>query len=129
MEILKTLIWIVQMISAVAIVVLILIQHGKGAAAGATFGSGGGSNSLFGASGSSNFLSRTTAIFATVFFVTTFVLVFLSGGGRIGDLGVVANVGNASPEVVESITNQSTNINVNSGIESTKINLKNEIPQ
>jgi preprotein translocase subunit SecG len=92
MAILKTLIWIVQMISALSIVVLVLLQHGKGADAGATFGSGGGSGSLFGASGSSNFLSRTTAIFAAIFFITTFTLVFFSSSGRFGDLGVMAGL-------------------------------------
>lgn len=90
MEILKTVIWIVQIFSAVAIIVLVLLQHGKGADAGATFGSGGGSGSLFGAAGSSNFLSRTTAIFATIFFITTFALVMLVSNGRVGDAGIMA---------------------------------------
>lgn len=92
MEILKTLIWTVQMISAVSVVILVLLQHGKGADAGATFGSGGGSGSLFGASGSSNFLSRTTAIFAAIFFVTTFALVLFSSNGRVGDAGIMAGL-------------------------------------
>jgi preprotein translocase subunit SecG len=92
MTILKTIIWIVQMISALSIVVLVLLQHGKGADAGATFGSGGGSGSLFGASGSSNFLSRTTAIFAAIFFITTFSLVFFASSGRFGDTGVMAGL-------------------------------------
>jgi preprotein translocase subunit SecG len=65
----------VQIITAVAMIVLILIQHGKGADMGAAFGSGS-SGSLFGASGSANFLSRTTAILATVFFVATMALAF-----------------------------------------------------
>src|SRR5437016_14655151 len=55
---------------------LVLLQHGKGADVGAAFGSGA-SGSLFGASGSANFLSRTTAILAVVFFLTTFVLAYL----------------------------------------------------
>ena len=65
----------VQMISAVAMIGLILIQHGKGADMGAAFG-GGSSGSLFGASGSANFLSRTTAVLATVFFVATLSLAY-----------------------------------------------------
>jgi len=65
----------VQMISAVAMIGLILVQHGKGADMGAAFGSGG-SGSLFGASGSANFLSRTTAVLATVFFVCTLLLAY-----------------------------------------------------
>ncbi|MCC2644652.1 MAG: preprotein translocase subunit SecG [Burkholderiales bacterium] len=92
MAILKTLIWVVQMISALSIIILVLLQHGKGADAGATFGSGGGSGSLFGASGSSNFLSRTTAIFAAIFFISTFTLVFFSSSGRFGDGGVMAGL-------------------------------------
>ena len=92
MEIIKTLIWVVQIASAIAIIVLVLLQHGKGADAGATFGSGGGSGSLFGATGSSSFLSRTTAIFATIFFITTFGLVLLTSSGRVGDAGVMAGL-------------------------------------
>ena len=92
MEIIKILVWIVQVISAFSVIVLVLLQHGKGADAGATFGSGGGSGSLFGASGSSNFLSRTTAVFAVVFFVTTFALVLLYNSGKVGDAGVMAGV-------------------------------------
>ncbi|MGA0993058.1 MAG: preprotein translocase subunit SecG, partial [Burkholderiaceae bacterium] len=61
---------IVQVVSALAIIVLVLLQQGKGADMGAAFGSGS-SGSVFGASGSSNFLSRTTAILAAVFLTTT----------------------------------------------------------
>ena len=70
-----TIILTVQMISAIAMIGLILVQHGKGADMGAAFGSGG-SGSLFGASGSANFLSRTTAVLATVFFVCTLALAY-----------------------------------------------------
>jgi preprotein translocase subunit SecG len=56
--------------AAAALCLLVLLQHGKGADMGAAFGSGA-SGSLFGASGSANFLSRTTAIMATVFFLTS----------------------------------------------------------
>jgi len=66
---------IVHMLSAVALVVLVLLQHGKGADMGAAFGSGG-SQTLFGARGSANFLSRTTAILATVFFLTSLGLAY-----------------------------------------------------
>ncbi|WAT87142.1 preprotein translocase subunit SecG [Delftia acidovorans] len=67
----------VQMLSALGMIGLILIQHGKGADMGASFGSGS-SGSLFGASGSANFLSRSTAGLATVFFVATLALAYLS---------------------------------------------------
>lgn len=71
-----TLVLAIQIISALVMIGLILVQHGKGADMGAAFGSGG-SGSLFGASGSANFLSRTTAILATVFFVSTLALTYL----------------------------------------------------
>jgi preprotein translocase subunit SecG len=75
MSVFLTILLAVQMISAVTMVGLILVQHGKGADMGAAFGSGG-SGSLFGASGSANFLSRTTAVLATVFFVCTLLLAY-----------------------------------------------------
>jgi preprotein translocase subunit SecG len=71
-----TLILVVDVIVALCIIGLVLLQHGKGADVGAAFGSGA-SGSLFGASGSANFLSRTTAVLAAVFFLTTFVLAYL----------------------------------------------------
>jgi len=77
----------VQMLAALAMIGLILIQHGKGADMGAAFGSGS-AGSLFGASGSANFLSRTTAVLAAVFFVCTLLLAYFSharpaGGGSL----------------------------------------------
>jgi preprotein translocase subunit SecG len=75
MSVFLTILLAVQMLAAVAMVGLILVQHGKGADMGAAFGSGG-SGSLFGASGSANFLSRTTAVLATVFFVSTLLLAY-----------------------------------------------------
>ena len=65
----------VQMLTALGMIGLILVQHGKGADMGAAFGSGS-SGSLFGASGSANFLSRTTGALATVFFVATLALAY-----------------------------------------------------
>lgn len=75
MDMVVTIILAVQMISALVMVGLILIQHGKGADMGAAFGSGS-SGSLFGASGSANFLSRTTAVLATIFFASTLMLAY-----------------------------------------------------
>jgi len=75
MNVLLTIILAVQMLSALGMIGLILIQHGKGADMGAAFGSGG-SGSLFGASGSANFMSRTTAVLAGVFFVCTLALAY-----------------------------------------------------
>jgi preprotein translocase subunit SecG len=75
----------VHVLIAVAIVGLVLLQHGKGADMGSGFG-GGASSSLFGATGSANFLSRATAILATLFFVSSLGLAYLAttkprGGG------------------------------------------------
>jgi preprotein translocase subunit SecG len=72
---LTTLLIVVQVVSAISIIVLVLLQHGKGADMGAAFG-GGASGSLFGATGSANFLSRSTAAVATVFFVATLGLAY-----------------------------------------------------
>lgn len=62
-----------HIIVSIAMIGLILIQHGKGADAGASFGAGA-SGTVFGASGSANFLTRTTAVFAAIFFVTSLTL-------------------------------------------------------
>jgi preprotein translocase subunit SecG len=72
---LTTLLIVVQVVSAISIIVLVLLQHGKGADMGAAFG-GGASGSLFGATGSANFLSRSTAAVATVFFLATLGLAY-----------------------------------------------------
>ena len=73
MNILLSLILVAQVLSALGVIVLVLLQHGKGADMGAAFGSGA-SGSLFGATGSANFLSRTTAVLAALFFVATLAL-------------------------------------------------------
>jgi preprotein translocase subunit SecG len=76
MNVFSSVILAVQMLAALGMIGLILMQHGKGADMGASFGSGS-SGSLFGASGSANFLSRSTAALATVFFVATLALAYL----------------------------------------------------
>ena len=75
----ETILLIVHILVALGIIGLVLIQHGKGADAGAAFGAGaagGVSGSVFGAKGSGNFLSRSTAILATLFFVTSLSLAY-----------------------------------------------------
>jgi preprotein translocase subunit SecG len=77
-------------ITAAVLIGLVLIQHGKGADMGAAFGSGS-AGSLFGSSGSANFLSRSTAVAATIFFITSLSLTYLySRPGK--DLGVMDKV-------------------------------------
>lgn len=72
----ETLVWIVHVVTAVVLIGLVLIQHGKGADMGAAFGTGS-AGSLFGSSGSANFLSRSTAVAATIFFVTSLSLTYI----------------------------------------------------
>ena len=81
MAYLTTLLIVAQVICAISIIVLVLLQHGKGADMGAAFG-GGASGSLFGATGSANFLSRMTAGMATLFFVATLGLAYSGTAGR-----------------------------------------------
>jgi preprotein translocase subunit SecG len=76
MNTLLTIIIIIQVLSALTIIGLVLLQHGKGADMGAAFGSGA-SGSLFGATGSSNFLSKSTGVAAAIFFGATLALAFL----------------------------------------------------
>lgn len=71
----ETLFWVLHVIVAITVIALVLLQHGKGADMGAAFGSGS-SGSLFGATGSANFLSRSTAIVATLFFLTSLGLAY-----------------------------------------------------
>ena len=87
MSMLVNVILTVQILTALGMIGLILIQHGKGADMGAAFGSGS-SGSLFGASGSANFLSRTTAVLAAVFFVCTLALAYF-GNARPASTGSV----------------------------------------
>ena len=79
---------VIQVVTALIIIGLVLLQHGKGADMGAAFGSGA-SGSLFGATGSANFLSRSTAIAAGVFFVATLALSFLGSRTHSGGAGVM----------------------------------------
>jgi len=106
MQILANLILVLQLLSALAIIGLVLVQHGKGADMGASFGSGA-SGSLFGATGSANFLSRSTAVCATVFFASTLSLAYFSNhrGGASSDETVLdraAPVAASAPAAIAS---------------------------
>lgn len=92
MNTLFNLIIVAQVLSALAIIGLVLLQHGKGADMGAAFGSGA-SGSLFGATGSSNFLSKSTAVAAAIFFICTIALAHY-GNSRAAttDSGVMGRV-------------------------------------
>jgi len=86
MQIWITIVHAVQLLSALVMIGLVLVQHGKGADMGASFGSGA-SGSLFGATGSANFLSRSTAVCAAVFFACTLALAFMSSSTSMRNVG------------------------------------------
>jgi preprotein translocase subunit SecG len=100
MQVITTVLVAIQMLSALVMIGLILVQHGKGADMGAAFGSGS-SGSLFGASGSANFMSRATGVLAAIFFVCTLALAYFSGvrpvsSGSILDKAAVSAPANAA---------------------------------
>ncbi len=84
MQWLVTLVSVLQVLSAIVMIGLVLVQHGKGADMGASFGSGA-SGSLFGASGSANFMSRSTAVCATIFFACTLALAYFGNHRALAD--------------------------------------------
>lgn len=91
MELITTVVQILNVISALAVIVLVLLQHGKGADMGAAFGSGS-AGSLFGSAGSANFLSRATAFCATIFFATCLALVLITAPAqKKSELGVMGS--------------------------------------
>lgn len=94
MNVLLTILQVVQILAAIGMIGLILMQHGKGADAGAAFGGGAGSASLFGASGGANFLSRTTAVLAGLFLACTLGLAYF------GNLRTAAPSGSVLESVV-----------------------------
>ncbi|MCE1192341.1 MAG: preprotein translocase subunit SecG [Acidovorax sp.] len=100
MNVIVNLVLAVQMIAALGMIGLVLVQHGKGADMGAAFGSGS-SGSLFGASGSANFLSRTTAVLAAVFFCATLALAYF-GNARPTSSGSVLEAPVAAPAAAAS---------------------------
>ncbi len=102
----NSLLLVVQVVSAIAIIVLVLLQQGKGADMGSAFG-GGSAGSLFGASGAANFLSRSTKWAAVVFFVTTAALAYVSNRPITGNVPT-GGVMDAVPQVDRSVPNVPT---------------------
>ncbi|MCR4304782.1 MAG: preprotein translocase subunit SecG [Gallionella sp.] len=72
----ETIVWVIHVLTAVVLIGLVLMQHGKGADMGAAFGTGS-AGSVFGSSGSANFLSRSTAVAAAIFFITSLSLTYI----------------------------------------------------
>jgi preprotein translocase subunit SecG len=117
-QVLETLILILHVLASLAIIGLVLIQHGKGADAGSGFG-GGSSGTVFGSTGAGNFLTKTTTSLAIAFFVTSFTLAYFAKQKSITvrDLGV--------PQIVEQVQ-------VEAGTESSAVDLNqddSELPQ
>ena len=103
MNVILTTVLAVQMLTAIVMIGLVLVQHGKGADMGAAFGGGGGSGSLFGASGSANFLSRTTGVLAAVFFACTLALAYFGNAQpRATGSSVLENAAVVAPAPVAS---------------------------
>jgi preprotein translocase subunit SecG len=90
----------IQVLSALVIIGLVLVQHGKGADMGAAFGSGA-SGSLFGATGSSSFLSKATAVAATIFFCATLALAYLGNRHTAPSGSVMDNL--TQPKATEEV--------------------------
>lgn len=80
-----TVLLIIHILVAIGIIVLVLLQQGKGADMGAAFGAGGSSGSVFGATGSANFLSKMTAALATVFFLSSLGLTYFASHSQKAD--------------------------------------------
>jgi preprotein translocase subunit SecG len=104
----ETFVMVIHVLAAVAVIGLVLLQHGKGADMGAAFGSGA-SGSLFGVSGSSNFMSRATAFSVAVFFATSLTLAYISSH-RADNSSVLKIQGgkNTSKVVVDSKPTETT---------------------
>ena len=104
---LANLILVFHVLVAVVMIALVLVQHGKGADMGAAFGTGS-AGSLFGSSGSANFLSRSTAVCATLFFITSLGLTYYHapkvGGGIMGDVKPVVEPAKADTPKTDTNT-------------------------
>lgn len=100
----ETFVWFVHVMAALALIILVLVQHGKGADMGAAFGSGS-AGSLFGSSGSANFLSRSTAVAATIFFITSLSLTYIYAR-PVQSTGVMdaVDVNKTAPEAAPVVT-------------------------
>lgn len=106
MEAFKTIIWIINIFSSLAIIALVLMQHGKGADAGANFGGSGSAQGVFGSGGNANFLTRMTGIAAAVFFASCLALGYVNtksankvGGIDFSDVQQSSQI--AEPKVIQ----------------------------
>lgn len=103
----QTFVLVVHVLLAIGMIVLVLVQHGKGADAGASFGGGGGAGTVFGASGSGNFLTRLTGVLTALFFVTSITLAVFAKKQTVDAYSLV-------PDHQAPVTAPATNSSVNS---------------
>ncbi len=108
MENINSLLLIAQVILSICLIGLVLMQHGKGADAGAAFGSGA-SSTVFGARGSGNFLSKATTIIAALFFVVCMSLAYIAAN-RDGAGSVVESVTTMEPETTQTFGTQGSDL-------------------
>ena len=102
----EKLVLVIHVLAALGVIGLVLLQHGKGADMGASFGSGA-SGSLFGVSGSANFMSRATAVFVLIFFSTSLTLAYMAshkdGGGSVVKENAASVVNSAKVAPVDAV--------------------------
>lgn len=123
-----TLIVVIQVLSALVIIGLVLLQHGKGADMGAAFGSGA-SGSLFGATGSSNFLSKSTAVAAAIFFGATLALAFIGNKHSGAGGGVMENLPATPAANVPAAPATNPNTAASKGVVTSGAGQANQIPK
>ena len=124
MENINSLLSVAQVLLSVSLIVLILMQHGKGADAGAAFGSGA-SASVFGARGSGNFLSKTTGVLATLFFIVCMSLAYVSSN-RVAPGSIVQSVTTLENESQQTISGETSDLPPIE--ESTEVNSGSDLP-
>jgi len=124
MENINSLLSVAQVLLSVSLIALVLMQHGKGADAGAAFGSGA-SASVFGARGSGNFLSKATAIIAALFFIVCLSLAYVSSNREVPS-SVTESVITIENETQQVITDENTDLPPAEG--STEVNTGSDLP-
>ncbi len=131
MTTIQTAVLIGHTIIALLIIILVLLQRGKGADAGAAFGSGA-SGTVFGASGSSNFFSRATAVLATMFFASSLTLAYLSSqAGAQGPDSLLENAATEEiiPEPEQDVSGKLTDLPALSDPDSDAVNEEMAAPE
>jgi preprotein translocase subunit SecG len=124
MENINSLLSVAQVLLSVSLIVLVLMQHGKGADAGAAFGSGA-SASVFGARGSGNFLSKATGVIATLFFIVCMSLAYMASNREAPD-SIIQSVTTIESESQQATSDEISDLPPVEG--STEINTGSDLP-